>query len=667
MIKRAIQLSSFICAVVVSLLVFFYISNSQHRTIFGTTNQFILNVSKSNVTKDETISELNKIVKRNSAVLVKVVVDPKNYENKKDIIWFGMKEPEPKGIVINNQKISWFNPLFKGEMISSSDMGIRPLYGTYSFKGGKAFQEELEKWTESNGLEILWIPNRPFLKVIISYLLFNGIGNTVLASFLLLLTTLITWFVTRAKSRAIRLLGGVNVAKIHLEDTNTIIGLMLPSFLIGLIASLGYVGFMGGIQQVKLVALQTLLTSFIVFLITSCVVIIFSIIASPKSQHIAFRQMPLKRFNLLSKVNHVIIIVLALIVIPTMITAAIITHKLSKEHALWESMQKYVRLSFNDLDTLETEKMLPEVESFFNDMYNANNLQLSFVVDKAILLTKEDMGDYDHIVVTDRAWVKSLGIGVNEKGTSGKLVSKQFKDLHPPLLNFLNAQLAIWMKSKEMQPKDLKFFEYVGTKFLALPPNVGIGAETVQAKRPLVILVDNPVAMFKLKGFLLNVASSGNVVFPNEKQLRTSLSTSPIKPYVNSIDGIVDIALEMAQKFRNESLYYVMACVLILIAMVFAGILRAQLWAGANQKSIFTLHAFGRSYTAIIKPVLSKELRNTTIMIILGTLAVFIIMHQVPSVLIAVAVSIAFLYGCGSLIAYRLCAIQAFHQASHRH
>ncbi|WP_160323659.1 hypothetical protein [Defluviitalea phaphyphila] len=77
-IKRAIYISSFICAIVIELLVFFYISNSQHKTMFGTTNQFILNVAESSTSKTKIISELNKIVERNNAILVKESVFKQN-------------------------------------------------------------------------------------------------------------------------------------------------------------------------------------------------------------------------------------------------------------------------------------------------------------------------------------------------------------------------------------------------------------------------------------------------------------------------------------------------------------------------------------------------------------------------------------------------------------
>jgi hypothetical protein len=231
-------------------------------------------------------------------------------------------------------------------------------------------------------------------------------------------------------------------------------------------------------------------------------------------------------------------IILALLIIPTTITAAYISHQLSEDYALWQSMQKNVSLSFGDIDSLETEEMLPQVEVFFNDMKIDNNLRLSYVIDKAIGLNKEELGGYDHLVVTDQAWVDAFDVGIDRQGAGGKLTSIDFENLSSPLKAFLNAQLPLWTKTRETQPEGLGFYEFTGEKFLALPPNVGLGANTIQAKKPLVILVNNLLAILKTKGFLLYVASSGNVVFPDEEQLRLALSKSSIKPYVVSIDGI---------------------------------------------------------------------------------------------------------------------------------
>lgn len=665
MIKRAIKLSSFLCAVMMGLLVFQYISISQQRVPLGTTNQFDLNVSESSISKEELISDLNKITDDNNGVLVKTAVDPENYENKKDIIWFGSKKPELEGLVIDIKNIYWFDSSLKGELIAPSNIGVRPLSGVYSVSGEETFHDELNNWAEIKEVRISWSDDSSIFKQIYVYLFLSGVGNAVLASFLLLFATIITWFVSHAKSRSIRMLGGVQTSKIHIEDTKRITLMILQGSLIGSFFGIGYVGIVKGVEQIHLVVWHVITILVIFLLIMISIIALLSIIASPKPEHIAERKIPLKRFNLLGTINRVSIIILAFIVIPTTVNSAIITSKLSIEHALWEEMQDTVQLSFNDLDSLETGEMLPEAESFFKGMYENNNLQLSFVIDNAIELSAEEMGGYDHIILTDNAWVDSLGITINPEDKSSKLIERKFESLPLALSDFLKLQLPLWIKSEEIQPKDLNFYEYkdVETKFIALSLN----GETIQAQDPLIILVENPVETFKTKGFLLNAASSGNIVFPDEETLQLALSESPIKPFVISIDSIADAALEMAQSFKQESIYYVTACILILVSMFFAGILNGKLWASTNRKRIFTLHTFGKSYASIIEAPVRREIITVIVTAIIGSIIAYMIHHMQFSVLIPVALSIVFLYWLGSFLSYRRFSRQIFYQANYRY
>ncbi|CAM5218390.1 ABC transporter permease OS=Lysinibacillus sphaericus OX=1421 GN=LS41612_08150 PE=4 SV=1 [Lysinibacillus sphaericus] len=294
--------------------------------------------------------------------------------------------------------------------------------------------------------------------------------------------------------------------------------------------------------------------------------------------------------------------ILSLIVIPTIITSLLITNQLSKEYALWDKMHNIVRLSMFDLDSLEQESTLPEVEAFFSKMQEANNLSLSLVINKAIFLESHQMGGYDHIIITDRAWIDLLEIGVETEGKGGKLIAKNDKDLPDELASFLEGQIPLWTKHNDVYPaQGLTFYEYKGMKFLALPPNVGLAGETVQAENPLVILIDGHLTdIVKTKGFLISLASSGNIVFFDEDHLQAALANSVMKSSITSINGIADVALETAQRFKQQYVYYIVAGLLIFVTMLLTAVLNGRLWAGTNGKRIFTLHTFGYPYTSII-------------------------------------------------------------------
>lgn len=515
MLKRAVQLTSLICVMMLSLLIFQYTSLVQQRLPLGTTNQFDLNLAETTIAKDKLISDLNRLTDQYNAIVVKTSVDPENYDNKKDIIYFGTAKPAFHGLLIEQKEIKWFDSTLTGELLSAAEIGTRSLSGTYAFNGGKEFQDALKQWAQQHQIRILFVQEPSILTIVYAYLFQNGIGNAVLASFLLLVTTIITWIFQHAKARSIRLLGGVKAGKIHVEDTTTIVSFIFVGFLLGLFISLGYVGVIKDIRQIPLVFNRLILCLLLFLLGMGIIIALLSLIASPKAAHIAKRQIPLKRFSIMGKLSHVLVMFLSLIVIPTIITSLLITNQLSKDYALWDKMQNVVRLSMIDLDSLEQETTLPDVEAFFSKMQAANNVSLSLVIDKAIFLEPHRMGGYDHIIMTDRAWIDLLEIGMETEGKGGKLIEKNVKDLPSELSSFLEGQIPLWTKQNNVYPaQGLTFYEYVGTKFLALPPNVGLAGETVQAENPLVILLDGQLTdIVKTKGFLLSLASSGNIVF----------------------------------------------------------------------------------------------------------------------------------------------------------
>ena len=55
---------------------------------------------------------------------------------------------------IRDNRISWLEPSVGGELIHSSDMGVRPLYGSYSMLGSTEFKVALAEWCNKNEMSI---------------------------------------------------------------------------------------------------------------------------------------------------------------------------------------------------------------------------------------------------------------------------------------------------------------------------------------------------------------------------------------------------------------------------------------------------------------------------------------------------------------------------------
>lgn len=230
-------------------------------------------------------------------------------------------------------------------------------------------------------------------------------------------------------ARTIRLLGGISGNRIHIEETLSIMTIAFLGFFIAWIVMLGYVAFVIGVRQIPLVILQSFIALILLLLLSSLFTVAISLLLRPKTEHLASRKIPFKRFRQLGMATCIMSIILALLIIPSTITSAYILQQLSKEYSLWENIHSNVKLAFDGLDSLETEEMIPKVQAFFDDMKQKNNLCLSLVIDKLILLNKEQYGIYDHLVIADKAWIDSFNIGVGKEDKSGNLQRVIFKNL----------------------------------------------------------------------------------------------------------------------------------------------------------------------------------------------------------------------------------------------
>lgn len=175
MIKQSIRLVGGIIALFALILVFKHSHLMQEEKPLNTTERFNIAVLSTTISKERLVNELNALVDQYGAVLVKVVPSQDNYDSQKDIIWFGSLQPDGTSPRIRDNRISWLEPSVGGELIHSSDMGVRPLYGSYSMLGSTEFKAALAKWCNKNEMSIVVYSIRhpePLLLLLSSAVLF---------------------------------------------------------------------------------------------------------------------------------------------------------------------------------------------------------------------------------------------------------------------------------------------------------------------------------------------------------------------------------------------------------------------------------------------------------------------------------------------------------------
>lgn len=180
-------------------------------------------------------------------------------------------------------------------------------------------------------------------------------------------------------------------------------------------------------------------------------------------------------------------------------------------------------ISYTDIDTVcEDEELTTVGNNLLSEQ--EDNLLLSYVVDSAIDLSA-NLGDYDHLVFTNPQWIERFG-------DPGKLKPVEYSSLSKDMQAFLDSQMPLLTNDGSVLPEGTELYEYEGGGLLAFPVNVTLGAaKPIEAKNPLVVLIDNPVEILKADSCLLPLTSSGNVLFLDNDNFQQVFENSELKDY----------------------------------------------------------------------------------------------------------------------------------------
>lgn len=191
-----------------------------------------------------------------------------------------------------------------------------------------------------------------------------------------------------------------------------------------------------------------------------------------------------------------------------------------------------VEIAYNDIDTIcDTEELAAEGGRLLSAMAEQDTLLISYVVDSAIEITNDVLGEYDHLVIVNPAWI-------NRFDNKANLVAVGDDEMTTELKQLISAHMVAWSVEGIEEPEGVNLYKYTGDGLLSFPANVGYGASAIKAENPLIILIENPVETMKPSGFLLPMTSSGNIVFSDSELLKAEINASTISKYIDRVDNI---------------------------------------------------------------------------------------------------------------------------------
>ena len=181
-------------------------------------------------------------------------------------------------------------------------------------------------------------------------------------------------------------------------------------------------------------------------------------------------------------------------------------------------------IAYTDIDTVCDNAQLSEEGGSLLSSVDSQML-ISFVVDSSIEMTQSELGEYDHLIISNIQWI-------NRFGDSKNLKPIEYDSLPNDTKNFLEMQMPIWTIDGSVFPEGIHLYQYENDNLFAFPVNVTLGGnKPIEAENPLVILVEEPAQTFKADSFMLPLTSSGNILFENSDEFKTLFEESNLAPY----------------------------------------------------------------------------------------------------------------------------------------
>ena len=180
-------------------------------------------------------------------------------------------------------------------------------------------------------------------------------------------------------------------------------------------------------------------------------------------------------------------------------------------------------IAYTDIDTVcESNELTADGSSILHS--EEDYLLLSYVVDSNIEIS-EELGSYEHLIMTNPQWIERFG-------NMDKLKPVEYKNLSSGMQEFLEAQMSVLTVTGEALPTGIELYKYDGDGLLAFPVNVTLGAaEPIEAQNSLVILVNTPSETLKIDTCLLPLISSGNILFADVNEVQATFEESKLKDY----------------------------------------------------------------------------------------------------------------------------------------
>ncbi|MDR0366190.1 MAG: hypothetical protein LBH68_05125 [Bifidobacteriaceae bacterium] len=512
-----------------------------------------------------------------------------------------------------------------------------PPDGRYLILGSGADVGGFTDWLEDRGIAQTWSELSPMntVRTVVTQPAFRA-ALTAIA--LLMVVASLGWYCSRARGRALRVLGGAPALRVHFEDVSLLAWATAGGGVVAVVMAAGVVTLTQGpgfvLPYLRILApLAALLL--LAALVVACAA---SLIARPRPDLVGRRipaTLPLGR-------PAAVVMVAALAVTLFSVAPSWSTLQAQRDTARtlgqWELLSEQTALVFGpNVSETDFDDMKPSIRALTLDAQLDGVAALSMLQSAEYLDRNEINHDgFDGVAVVNPLWLGMIGLDPADPDSGLRVVDRA--EMPGPLSDSLAADLEVWMDQAPAGaglPEGMRLLAPTGDQALPMI-EMGSGGTVAFVSHPLLVVVED-LDVFT-SGFLISTASSANLTVVGLERTRELIRAAGISGIVRP-ERLAEGGV-MAARYSAAFAWVQGAALVALIAgLVAAQIVNARVVATRNARRDYPMRLDGASWLRIRARRLAAE---TTVcgLVALAAAAVAFRRDQ-PGFLIVLAVAAA--------------------------
>ncbi|WP_058235329.1 hypothetical protein [Devriesea agamarum] len=648
----------FSCVIFALMLGFFtvtVIQQDEAKFPMGTQQSLTLMLDQSQALKSEVAQSLDAVAQETGISLYKDGTGLSTDQGDRTLIGFGR---------VSLGKIPWFSPGGKGAVVGPHDIGDAPLGGRYvTSECDASCQEQLSTWAKGHGAEINWGPIRSLHQHIQGFLLNTGTGMALISAILLVIAAFIALTSASARTNNLLLMGGVSLRRIQARATISPTQTILAWSACGAAICCGWIIATRGAQHIQKFLSYWLVLAALFIGVMVVIVALSARVFRPSIGNVAARRVPLVKLRIAGIGVRLCIVILVAVMVPYSLTMLLGAQAVQKQAERWNNVGDAVSVSFLTAidDAAYRASFLENLNRTMDSADVRRNLLLSLPLDRNVEVPPSALGEYDHIVIVSESFLRQMNYTGNGAPTSKKVDFIDGGNLSPELSGMLYESLQILVKDPSQISRHIRYAAIPGVSDFPI-----LGHGYTSASNPLLLVVDDPVSVFKTEAFLEPAIASGNLVFSQPEQVKTVFARNGVTSMVSSVDSVA-ASYRIVARQASEQVRDTLAGIAVAVLSVgISAIQGAGLWAGARRRLIFARHSFGVSYLAISARALLLE---GIVAAFAAAIALLVAWVQGLSVdlIIASSIAVPLIYIGLCVACYRFAAHAAFRTVVGRH